>query len=143
MAKTFMQMAKAAMAEVKKVTPADVELRLRRKENTLVVDVRDADEIRATGTIPGSIPVSLGMLAVRADQELPEEFRDPRLQDRNQSVVTTCSYGPNGARAAKELKDMGFTDVHYLEGGVKAWKDAGHPLEKYREDSEGKKYSPL
>ncbi len=143
MAKTFMQMAKAAMAEVQRVTPADVELRMRRKEDTLVVDVRDADEIRVTGMIPGSIAVSLGMLAVRADQELPEEFRDPRLQDRNQSVVTTCSYGPNGARAAKELKDMGFIDVHYLEGGVKAWKDAGHPLEKYREDSEGNPYRPL
>jgi len=143
MAKTFMQMAKAAMAEVKKVTPADVELRMRRKEDTLVIDVRDTDEIRVTGMIPGSIPVSLGMLAVRADRELPEAFRDPRLQDRNQSVVTTCSYGPNGARAAKELKDMGFIDVHYLEGGVKAWKDAGHPLEEFRGDSEGKKYGPL
>jgi rhodanese-related sulfurtransferase len=143
MAKTFMQMAKAAMAEVHKVTPADVELRMERKENTLVVDVRDADEIHVTGMIPGSINISLGMLAVRADQELPEAFRDPRLQDRNQSVVTTCSYGPNGARAAKELKDMGFIDVHYLEGGVKAWKDAGHPLEKPREDSVSKKYTPF
>jgi rhodanese-related sulfurtransferase len=143
MAKTFMQMAKAAMAEVKKVTPADVELRMRRKEDTLVVDVRDAEETQVTGMIPGSINVSLGMLAVRADRELPEVFRDPRLQDRNQSVVTTCSYGPNGARAAKELKDMGFTDVHYLEGGVKAWKDAGHPLEKPGVDPVSKKYGPL
>lgn len=138
-----MQMAKAAMVEVHGVTPSDVELRLERKENARVIDVRDADEIRATGTIPGSISVSLGMLAVRADQELPEEFRDPRLQDRNQSVVTTCSFGPNGARAAKELKDMGFVDVHYLEGGVRAWKNSGRPLENYREDSEGKKYRPL
>jgi rhodanese-related sulfurtransferase len=143
MAKTFMQMAKAAMAEVHKVTPADVELRMRRKEDTLVVDVRDAEETRVTGMIPGSINISLGMLAVRADRELPEAFRDPRLQDRNQSVVTTCSYGPNGARAAKELKDMGFIDVHYLEGGVKAWKDAGHPLEKPREDTISKKYAPF
>ena len=143
MAKTFMQMAKAAMAEVQKVTPADVELRLRRKEDTLVVDVRDAEETRATGMIPGSINISLGMLAVRADQQLPEIFRDPRLQDRNQSVVTTCSYGPNGARAAKELKDMGFTDVHYLEGGVKAWKDAGHALERPSEDPISRKYTPL
>ncbi len=143
MAKTFMQMAKAAMAEVKKVTPADLELRMKRKEDALVVDVRDADEIRVTGKIPGSINISLGMLAVRADQELPDVFRDPRLQDRNQSVVTTCSYGPNGARAAKELKDMGFIDVHYLEGGVKAWKDSGHPLEKFREDREGPTYHPL
>ena len=46
-------------------------------------------------------------------------------------------------QTVKELKDMEFIDVHYLEGGVKAWKDAGHPLELPREDSEGKKYSPF
>jgi ABC-type lipoprotein release transport system permease subunit len=58
MAKTFMQLAKAAMAEVQKVTPADMELRMRRKEDTLVVDVRDAEETQATGMIPGSINIS-------------------------------------------------------------------------------------
>jgi rhodanese-related sulfurtransferase len=57
--------------------------------------------------------------------------------------VTTCSYGPNGGRGAKTLKDMGFNDVHYLEGGVKAWKEGGHPLENLHENAMAKKYSPL
>jgi rhodanese-related sulfurtransferase len=79
MAKTFMQMAREAMAEMEKVTPGDVEKRMKEKGDLLLVDVRDADEIRVTGMIPGSINVSLGMLPVRADLELPEAFRDSRL----------------------------------------------------------------
>ena len=31
--------------------------------------------------------------------------------------------------SAKTLKDMGFTNVSYLEGGIEAWKQAGLPVE--------------
>ncbi len=54
--------------------------------------------------------ISLGMLPVRADQELPEDWRDVRLQDRSRRIITTSPLGPNGARGAKVLKDMGFTN---------------------------------
>jgi len=66
---------------------------------------------------------------VRADLELPEEWRDSRLQDRSRQIITTCQAGPNGARGAKLLKDMGFTNVSYVEGGMEAWKDAGLPTQ--------------
>jgi rhodanese-related sulfurtransferase len=73
--------------------------------------------------------ISLGMLPVRADLELPEEKRDARLQDRSRQIITTCQVGPNGAIGAKLLKDMGFTSVCYLEGGMEAWKAAGLPTD--------------
>ncbi len=73
--------------------------------------------------------ISLGMLPVRADLELPEEKRDARLQDRSRQIITTCQLGPNGAIGAKLLKDMGFTNVCYLGGGMEAWKAAGLPTE--------------
>ncbi|MCH8831850.1 MAG: rhodanese-like domain-containing protein [Chloroflexi bacterium] len=31
------------------------------------------------------------------------------------------------ALGAQVLKDMGFTDVTYLEGGMRGWKEAGLP----------------
>jgi rhodanese-related sulfurtransferase len=65
------------------------------------------------------------MLPVRADLELPEDKRDARLQDRSRQIITACQLGPNGAIGAKLLKDMGFTRVCYLEGGMEAWKAAG------------------
>ena len=130
MPKTFMQMAAEAMAEVPGVSPLQAQRRMKEEPNTLVVDVRDAADTRQTGLIPGALNISLGMLPVRADVELPEEWREPSLQDRSRPTITTCALGPNGARGAKVLKDMGFTSVAYLEGGMQAWVAAGLPTEK-------------
>ena len=128
MGKTFTQMATEAFAAVPTVSPAEAYRRLHEEPYTLVIDVRDAAEVAATGTIPGAVLISYGALTYRADNELPEEWRDPRLADRARPVIVTCIHGPLGALAGKLLHDMGFTNVSILEGGVQAWKDAGFPL---------------
>jgi len=129
MAKSFMQMAKEAMAQVEGISAEEVQQRLKQDPNALLVDLRDAAEIPSTGLATGGLNISLGMLPVRADLELPEEKRDARLQDRSRQIITTCQVGPNGAIGAKLLKDMGFTSVCYLEGGMEAWNAAGLPTE--------------
>jgi rhodanese-related sulfurtransferase len=130
MAKTFMQIVDEAKAEVSAVSPQDAQRQMQDDAKTVVVDVRDADEIRQAGALPGALNISLGMLPVRADQQLPEQFRNPKLQDRSRPVITTCALGLNAARGAKVLKDMGFTNVRYIEGGFKAWKEAGLPTDR-------------
>jgi rhodanese-related sulfurtransferase len=129
MAKTFMQMVKEAMAQVQGISADEAQQRLKQDSNALFVDVRDAADIPSTGLAPGGVNISLGMLPVRADLELPRKFRDSRLKDRSRQIILACQIGPNGARGAKLLKDMGFTNVAYLEGGMKAWKAAGFPTE--------------
>lgn len=129
MAKTFMQMAEEAMAEVEGVAPQEAQQRLDQDPGALVVDVRDAEDVPSTGLAARGINVSLGMLPVKADQELPEEWRDSRLQDRSRQVIVTCQTGQNAARGGKLLKEMGFTNVSYMEGGMEAWKAAGLPTE--------------
>ncbi len=129
MAKSFMQMAEEAMAQVEGISAEEVQQRLKQDPSALLVDVRDAAEIPSTGLATGGLNISLGMLPVRADLELPEEKRDARLQDRSRQIITACQLGPNGAIGARLLKDMGFTSVGYLEGGMEAWKAAGLPTE--------------
>jgi rhodanese-related sulfurtransferase len=128
--KSFMQIASEAMSEVPSVQPEEARRRLQENPDALLIDVRDLGRIRQTGMAAGAVPVSSGTLPVRADQELPEEFRDPRLQDRSRQVMTICDMGPMSAMSAKTLKDMGFTDISYVEGGTKGWKDAGLPTEE-------------
>ncbi len=130
MSKTFMQMATEAMAEVPAISPAEAQRRIREDPRTLVVDVRDTADTRQTGLIPGALNISLGMLPVRADLELPEAWRNSSLQDRSRPIITTCALGPNGARGARDLKAMGFTNVCYLEGGMQAYVAAGLPTEQ-------------
>ena len=127
MAKTFMQMASEAMAAVPSVSPQEARKRLQDDPDTLLIDVRDLDMIRETGMAEGAIPISNGALPLRADRELPEEYRDPRLQDRSRPVLTICGAGPMSAMGAKTLKEMGFEHVAYVEGGTQAWQEAGLP----------------
>ena len=129
MAMSFMQIAEEAMAQVEGISAAEVQQRMNQEPNALLVDVRDAADIPSTGLATGGLNISLGMLPVRADLELPEDWREPRLQDRSLPVITACQLGPNGAIGAKILKDMGFTNVSYLEGGMEAWKAADLPTD--------------
>ncbi len=129
MAKTFMQIAEEAMADVEGISAEEVQQRMQQDTNALLVDVRDAADIPSTGMVPGGLNISLGMLPVKADLELPEQLREPGLQDRSRQIITTCQLGPNAARGAKLLQDMGFTNVAYMEGGMAAWEAAGLPAE--------------
>lgn len=130
MGKTFSQMAAEAFAEVPTITASEAYRRIRQDPNTLVIDVRDAADVAATGTIQGAVLISYGSLTYKADNEVPESWRDPRLQDRSRPIIVTCILGPLGALGGKLLKDMGFTNVSVLEGGVQAWKEAGLPIEQ-------------
>lgn len=130
MAKTFQQMVNDAMGEVPTISPAEARRRMQQDQRTLVVDVRDAADINATGMIPDALNISLGTLTYKADNEVEEAWREPALRDRNRPIITTCEIGPMGALGAKLLKDMGFANVAVLEGGTQAWKDAGFPTKQ-------------
>ncbi|MDP8925265.1 MAG: rhodanese-like domain-containing protein [Chloroflexota bacterium] len=127
MAKTFRQMVAEGREGTPMVSPQEAQQRMQSDPSTLVVDVRDAQDLGGTGIIPGAVNVSLGTLPLRADQELPEDFRNPELQDRDRPIITTCGGGGQASLAAKVLKDMGFKNVSILEGGTNGWKQAGLP----------------
>ena len=71
MATSVKQLLEAANAVVPKVTPAQAR-EMMAKGNTLVVDVRDAPELKKSGKVAGAVHHSRGMLEFRAD---PREFR--------------------------------------------------------------------
>ena len=132
MAKTFLQMVAEAKENVPGISPEEAQRRVKQHPNTLLVDVQDAKDVEACGLIPGAVPISLGMLAIRADKELPENYRDARLQDRSRPVIVTCGAGGQAALGAYQLKQMGFSNVAYIDGGMGAWKKAGLPTEAYK-----------
>ena len=100
------------------------------KEDMTIIDVNDKEEVDTRGMIEGAINVSLGTLYYKADQEVPESFKDNRVQDRNKKVVMTCGLGLCAAIGGKLLKDMGFKDVVLLDGGLEKWRKDGYKLEK-------------
>jgi len=129
MAKTFRQMVAEAKENVPGISSADARKKIDENPNTLVIDVQDAKDAGACGLIPSSVNISLGMLPIRADLELPEHLRNPELADRNRPILVTCGAGGQAALGAYLLKQMGFTDVAYIEGGTTGWKDAGYDVQ--------------
>ncbi|TRZ38359.1 sulfurtransferase [Niallia circulans] len=125
MALTFGKLLEEARSNVKGISSVEAKKQIEEKPNTYVIDVQDATDAGACGLIPSSVNISLGMLPIRADLELPEELRNAELADRNRPVLVTCGLGGQAALGAYLLKQMGFTDVAFIEGGTTAWKQEG------------------
>ncbi|QCI68995.1 rhodanese-like domain-containing protein [Phreatobacter stygius] len=125
MAISVKDMMAAANAVVPKITPDEVR-RLVSDENAVVVDVRDANEVQASGKVPGALNISRGMLEFRADAETP--YHNPALA-KDRPVVLYCASGGRSALSGKLLKDMGYEKVFNL-GGFKDWAEAGGDVEK-------------
>lgn len=114
-----------ANAAVPKITPAEASEMIA-KGNTLVVDVRDANEVEKSGKVAGAVNVSRGMLEFRADPESP--YHDKNFA-KDKTVIVYCASGGRSALSGKVLKDMGYGQVFNV-GGFKDWVEAGGAVDK-------------
>ena len=89
MAKSFRQMVQGAQSQVPGISASEAQRLLAANPDALLLEVRDASEVPEDQVAPGSINISLGQLPIKADLEVPEEHREPRLQDRSRLIITT------------------------------------------------------
>lgn len=89
--------------------------------NTLLIDVRDAQEREDEGAIPGSVHAPRGILEFLADPESQIHIAALKPECR---VICYCGTGGRSVLAAKTLLDMGFRETASLAGGYAAWKSA-------------------
>ena len=129
--KSFMNRVAEAREGIPMVSPQEAQQRMQDEPNTLMLDVRDSEQIRESGAIPGIHHASLGTLLYKADQNMPENYRDAAFSDQERPIIVTCGVGAMASVAARELTDMGYSNVSILEGGTQGWKDAGLPTEPF------------
>lgn len=89
---------------------------------TLLVDLREIQEVVELGTIPGAKHVARGMLEFWADPSSPY-YRDYFEEDTK--IVVFCAGGGRSVYATLALEEMGFSDVAHLEVGFNGWQKAG------------------
>jgi len=117
--KTVAQMLAEATASVPFMAMADLLARVQATPAELIVlDVRERDAYEA-GHIAGARLLPRGQLELRVNAELP----DPTAR-----IVTCCEFGRISTLAAATLRSMGFQRVAALDGGMKAWLEAGYPV---------------
>ncbi len=90
----------------------------------LVLDVREAEEV-AGGRISGAVHVPRGVLEPKAAPDSPAH--DAVFGDPDRPILVYCGTGARSALAADVLRELGFSKVCSLAGGIGAWRMAGQP----------------
>ena len=95
-------------------------------DDVVFVDVREGPELHETGTLPGALHASRGMLEFYVDPESPYH---KEVFDTDKEFVFYCKSGGRSALAAQRAQEMGVARVASLSGGMLAWSEAGGPTE--------------
>jgi glyoxylase-like metal-dependent hydrolase (beta-lactamase superfamily II)/rhodanese-related sulfurtransferase len=122
--KTVAQMLAEATAGVPFMSFAELKSRLESGSGEmLILDVRERDAYEE-GHIPGAKLLPRGQLELRVNQDLPDPTR---------RIVACCEFGRISTLATATLREMGFQRAVALDGGMKAWREAGYPIRPGRE----------
>jgi rhodanese-related sulfurtransferase len=105
-----------------------------KRDDVVIVDIRDPREIERDGRIPGAFACTRGMLEFWIDPNSP--YAKPIFQ-QDKTFIFHCAGGLRSALAAKTAKDMGLKPVAHIGGGFAAWRDAGGPVEAWAPKKKG------
>ncbi len=105
--------------ELKKISAPELKSMMAGKQGSVVLDIRDDTDRKATGQIKDSLCICLDDLINRID-EVP----------KNRDIVIVDLHGKQSKIAARYLASKGASNVYVLNGGfVKEWKKHGYPIE--------------
>lgn len=119
----FLKVVERAKQHIKECTIAEVKAKLDRKEPFHFVDVREDREF-AKDHARGSTHLGRGVL---------ERDIETLIPDKRAPIVLYCGGGYRSALAAESLQQMGYTNVQSMDGGIRAWREAGYPVETAEE----------
>lgn len=115
----FLRLVEQAKRRVKECTVAEVKAWLDRGEPGHFIDVREDHEF-ATDHAKGARHLGKGIIERDIETVVP---------DKRDAIVLYCGGGFRSALAADALQQMGYVNVQSMEGGIRAWREAGYPME--------------
>lgn len=116
----FLKIVQDAKTRVRETDVPAVLARMKKGEKLTLVDVREESEW-AAGHAAGAMHLGKGVIERDAEQALP---------DKGAAIILYCGGGFRSALAADNLQKMGYTNVLSMDGGWRAWTEAGGPTER-------------
>jgi rhodanese-related sulfurtransferase len=116
----FLKLVKDAKSRVRETDFREVKRRIDMREKMVLVDVREDSEW-ARGHLPGAMHLGKGVIERDIERAFP---------DKETVLVLYCGGGYRSALAGDNLQKMGYTNVISMDGGWRAWVEAGYPTEK-------------
>ena len=116
----FLALVTEVRKNVRECTTADVRARQERGEPFHFVDVREDSEFEVDRAA-GARHLGRGVLERDIETAIP---------DHGATIILYCGGGFRSALAADNLQKMGYRNVWSMDGGIRAWREAGYPIEK-------------
>ncbi|HUS00071.1 MAG TPA: rhodanese-like domain-containing protein [Pyrinomonadaceae bacterium] len=113
----FLAVVEDARSRVREVSVEETQQRI--QEGAKLIDVREDNEWDAAHAV-GAAHLGRGIIERDIVQTFPE---------KDTELILYCGGGFRSALSADMLQKMGYTNVHSMTGGWKAWKEAGAPVE--------------
>lgn len=111
-------LARGAWAQGSAMVSLDEARRLHEAGEVVLIDIREPSE-HATGVNRGARLLPMSQMSRRAS-EIP----------RDQPVLLICNTQNRSARAYQALRDAGWTQLRYAQGGMSEWARRGWPMVK-------------
>jgi rhodanese-related sulfurtransferase len=105
---------------VERIAGADAVARAQKGE-LIVIDVRDINELRASGKARGALHIPLMLLKTKADPASDERMAGLSV---DKPVALYCASGARSQAAATMMLQMGYKQVYNI-GGLADWKAGG------------------
>ena len=115
----FLKVVEQAKRTIRECTVADVKAKLDHEATFHFVDVREDFEF-AKDRAKGARHIGRGVLERDIESLIP---------DKQAEIVLYCGGGFRSALAADSLRQMGYANVLSMDGGIRAWREAGYPIE--------------
>ncbi len=116
----FLKLVEDAKRRIKECTTAEVKAKLDRGERFHFIDVREDHEF-AKDHAKGARHLGRGIIERDIETVIP---------DKQAEIILYCGGGFRSALAADSLRRMGYANVVSMDGGIRAWREAGYPMEQ-------------
>lgn len=116
----FLQLVQQAKQKVTECSVADVKARLDRGDPFHFIDIREDHEY-SVDHAKGAVHLGKGII---------ERDIESRVPSKDALIILYCGGGFRSALAAESLQRMGYRNVVSMDGGMRAWREAGFPVEK-------------
>jgi rhodanese-related sulfurtransferase len=124
MKKGYKTLLDEAYAKIRTVPVAEA-IRMHGDPSIVIVDLRDPRELEREGMVPGAFHAPRGMLEFWVDPESPYH---KEIFASGKTFLFYCAAAWRSALACAQVQEMGLEPVAHIEGGFKAWKEAGGPV---------------
>ena len=115
----FLRLVEHVRQRVRECTVAEVKARLDQGEPFHLIDVREDHEFLRDHA-KGACHLSKGIIERDIETAVP---------DKEDKIVLYCGGGFRSVLAADSLRQMGYVNVVSMAGGIRAWREAGYPIE--------------